>query len=514
MSPSRKVALCVNGEVYNHKQLEAALSAEGVDLQLKTGSDCEVILPLYEHKGPLATARSLDGMWSFIITDEENERFVIARDPIGLTPLYYGWASDGAIMVASELKAIEGVCERYEEFPPGHIYISDAEVPLQRYFKPVWCEPGYTPTAKPDLTELRTKFEAAVVKRLMCDVPYGVLVSGGLDSSLVAAIAARHAAKRVEDGGKSPAWFPRLHTFSIGIEGSPDLKMAREVADHIGSAHHEWVFTIDEGLNAVRDVIYHVETYDVTSIRASTPMFLLSRRIKAMGIKMVLSGEGADEMYGGYLYFHKAPGAKEFQEETVRKLQALHQYDCRRANKSTMAWGVEARTPFLDKDFLDFTMTMDASYKMIKGGKDVVEHDPRRKVEKYVLRKAFDTPEDPYLPDSVLWRQKEQFSDGVGYGWIDGLKDFAEESVTHLQMKSAAQRFVINPPTTKEGYLYREIYHSLFPSDSAAQTVPGGPTVACSTAKAVEWDAAFQAAAAQDPSGRAVGGVHVDAYAK
>ena len=507
----RTVSLCVNGEIYNHKQLKLDLDEGATEpYPYFTQSDCEVIIPLYERLNTIDVPRKLDGMYSFVITDTVNERIVIARDPIGITSLYYGWTKEGSLMVSSELKALEGVCERYEEFPPGHIYISDAPVPLQRYYTPVWWDEKYLPTTKPDLSILRNAFEKSVIKRLMCDVPYGVLLSGGLDSSLVASIAARHAAKRIEDDEKSAAWFPRLHSFSIGLRGSPDLIKAKEVADFLGTVHHSWEYTIQQGIDALKDVIYHIESYDVTTVRASTPMYLLSRRIKAMGIKMVLSGEGADEVFGGYLYFHKAPSAEEFHKETVRKIKALHSYDCLRAHKCTLAWGVEARVPFLDKQFLDIAMTMDASYKMVHNGSDAVENDPHRHIEKYIMRKAFDDLENPYLPADILWRQKEQFSDGVGYGWIDSLRDLAESKVSDAQMNAAQHRYPENTPQTKEAYFYRSIFHELFPSDSAVKTIPGGPSVACSTAAAVEWDPSFKSRA--DPSGRSVAGVHNDSY--
>jgi len=510
---SKTVSLCVNGEIYNHRELKKQLNDElGRSVYYSTESDCEIVIPLYENKTPFEMMSLLDGMYSFVITDSVNERVVIARDRLGITSLYYGWTSNGSLMVASEAKALENVCSRYEEFPPGHIFVSDAEPQLQRYYSPVWLDEKYLPTTLPNLVALRESFERAVVKRLMCDVPYGVLLSGGLDSSLVASIAARHAAKRVEDAEQSAAWFPRLHSFSIGLKGSPDLISAKQVAEFLGTVHHSWEYTIQQGLDALKDVIYHIETYDVTTIRASTPMYLLSRRIKAMGVKMVMSGEGADEVFGGYLYFHKAPSPSEFHAETVRKLSKLHYYDCLRANKSTMAWGVEARVPFLDKDFLEIAMNIDPSYKMIHNGSDCVPNDPRRHIEKYILRKAFDTPDSPYLPDEILWRQKEQFSDGVGYGWIDSLRNLAETQVSDVQFQAAPHLFPHNTPQTKEAFMYRSMFSDLFPSDSAQKTVPGGSTVACSTSAAIDWDPSFKNSA--DPSGRSVAGVHVSAYSK
>jgi len=519
---TRTVSLCVNGEIFNHRTLKAELDADRSEPHAyATNSDCEVIIALYEAycdrpEELTAMIRRLDGMFSFVLTDTEREAVLIARDPYGKTSLYYGRMEDGTLMVASEMKALEGVCASYEEFPPGCVYYSAWEEPLQPYFTPKWFEESYVPdvSAVPDLMQLRGLFDAAVKKRLMCDVPYGVLLSGGLDSSLVASIAAHYAANRVEDDSKSAAWFPRLHSFSIGLKGSPDLEKAQEVADFLGTVHHGFEYTIAQGIDALREVVYHLETYDITTIRASTPMYLLSRRIKAMGVKMVLSGEGADEVFGGYLYFHKAPNREEFQKETVRKIRALHSYDCLRANKSTMAWGVECRTPFLDDAFIEYAMTMDPAFKMIHRGASPAgcEDDPHRTMEKYVLRKAFEDLENPYLPEDVLWRQKEQFSDGVGYGWIDSLRDWAASQVSDEDLAGAADRFPYNTPSTKEGYYYRSLFAERFPSESAARTVPGGPSVACSTAAAIEWDASFKNNA--DPSGRAVSGVHVDSYNK
>jgi len=457
---------------------------------------------LYEKLGIKKTLEQLDGMFTFVIADEETGDFVAARDPIGITPCYYGHDSLGCMWISSEMKCINNVCHSFDEFPPGHYYDSTTKQFI-RYYQPVWWneETYLPPTSDLNLSAIRKGLEAAVAKRMMSDVPYGVLLSGGLDSSLTAGIASRYVKAHPEKG------ISKLNSFSIGLEGSPDLAAAKKVAEFLGTVHHGFVFTLQEGLDALTDVIYHLETYDVTSIRASTPMYLMSRKIKAMGIKMVLSGEGADEVYGGYLYFHKAPSKEEFHKETVRKLKDLHSFDCNRANKATSAWGLEARVPFLDRDFLDLSMTIDPRHKMI----DTSEHDSdgKRLMEKYIIRKAFDDKNDPYLPEEVLWRQKEQFSDGVGYGWIDRLKDYAEKIVSDESFRMAAKRFPINTPTTKEGYLYRQVYQKFFPQESAAVIIPGGPSVACSTATAAKWCAAWEGA--EDPSGRAVG-VHVDAY--
>jgi asparagine synthase (glutamine-hydrolysing) len=482
--------LAVNGEIYNHKQLEASLDPP---YPLRTASDCEVILPLYEREGA-AFLNRLSGIFAFVLHDRRNQTYLIARDPIGVCPLYYGRDAQGNLLVASELKAIHAACRTLESFPPGHYLMAGMDRPLP-YYQPTWRPYEAVADAPFDLATLRESLEAAVRRQLMCDVPYGVLVSGGLDSSVIAAITQRLAPNRIEDNGQSPAWWPRVHSFSIGLPGSPDLAAARRVAESLGTVHHGFEFTVQEGLDALKDVIYHIETYDVTSIRASTPMYLMARRIKAMGIKMVLSGEGADEVFGGYLYFHKAPGAQALHEETVRKLDALHQYDCLRANKSTAAWGIEARVPFLDREFLDTAMAFAPREKLVGPGR----------MEKHVLRQAF----DGYLPADILWRQKEQFSDGVGYAWIDSLKALAEARISDAQLAEAAYRFPWNPPPTKEGYLYREIFESHFPGEAAARTVPGGPSIACSTATAIAWDASFRLNA--DPSGRAVRGVHQSA---
>ena len=492
-SPDGKLALAANGEIYNHAGIRAELARS---YTFRTGSDCEVLLALYRECGGPDFLERLNGIFAFALYDEERDDFLIARDPVGVIPLYIGWDADGKVYCASELKALEGFCERYEPFPPGHYYLGSEGV-VQRWYKRGWKDydtlaaEGYSSPS-----ELRPALEAAVKRQLMSDVPYGVLLSGGLDSSVISAIAKKYAARRVETGGTQDAWWPQLHSFAVGLKGAPDLDKAREVARHIGTVHHEINYTIQEGLDAVRDVIYYTETYDVTTVRASTPMYLLARVIKSMGIKMVLSGEGADEIFGGYLYFHKAPSARAFHEETVRKLSRLHLYDCLRANKSLAAWGVEGRVPFLDRDFLDTAMRLDPAVKMCPG----------REMEKRVLREAF----ADMLPESVAWRQKEQFSDGVGYSWIDTLKRVAEESVTDAQMAGAAERFPINPPMCKEEYLYRSIFAEHFPSESAARCVPSVPSVACSTAEALAWDEAFKGA--NDPSGRAVAGVHNEAY--
>jgi asparagine synthase (glutamine-hydrolysing) len=490
-SKDGKLVLAVNGEIYNHREIRKRFESR---YEFTTQSDCEVILALYREKG-VDFLEDLNGIFAFALYDIENDRFMIGRDHIGIIPLYQGWDKDGAYYVASELKALEGYCSKIEEFLPGHYYYSLDDEP-RRWYERDWMEYENVKENRSDIEELRQALEDAVERQLMSDVPYGVLLSGGLDSSIISAIARKFAAKRIETGNREDAWWPRLHSFAIGLEGSPDLAAAKRVADHIGSIHHEIHFTVREGLDALRDVIYHIETYDVTTVRVSTPMYLLARYIRSMGVKMVLSGEGADEVFGGYLYFHKAPNAEEFHKETVRKLGKLHQYDCLRANKSLAAWGVEGRVPFLDKEFLDVAMRLNPKDKMAGNGK----------VEKYILRKAF----EDYLPREVAWRQKEQFSDGVGYNWIDTLKIIASETVTDEQMANVKYRFPINPPLTKEEYVYRSIYSELFPSDSAAQCVPSVPSVACSTPVALEWDEAFRKNA--DPSGRAVGSVHEMGY--
>ncbi|MBW5438037.1 asparagine synthase B [Bradyrhizobium canariense] len=481
-------ALAVNGEIYNHIALREKLRRPHA---WKTKSDCEIILYLYDEYGP-DLCKMLSGIFAFALFDETRQTYFLARDHIGIVPLYIGWGADGTTYVASEMKAIDGVCSTLQEFPPGHYYTS-TEKQFVKWYDPEWART--VPTEKVSLPKLRAALDAAVKQQLMCDVPYGVLISGGLDSSLIAAIAAQHRFKRIETGETEEAWWPRLHSFSVGLEGSPDMAFARKVAVHIGTVHHEIIFTIQEGLDALKDVILHLETFDVTSIRAGTPMYLMARKIKSMGIKMVLSGEGADEVFGGYLYFHKAPTARDFHEETVRKLFALSKYDCCRANKATAAWGIEARVPFLDKDFLDYAMSIDPADKMCPGNA----------IEKRILRGAF----RDLLPEEVLWRQKEQFSDGVGYAWIDGLKRRAEEKVSDQMMAQAAERFPQQTPTSKEGYLYRTLFDGLFTNPTASLTVPVGPSIACSTPTAFRWSQEF--AKMDDPSGRAVKGVHLHA---
>ena len=491
LSESGRQALAVNGEIYNHQDIRDRF--EG-NYEFRTQSDCEVILPLYLEKGT-EFLEELSGMYAFCLYDEEKDFWMMARDPIGIIPLYYGHDAHGQLFVASEMKALMDVCNQVHEFPPGHYWCSGLEEP-QTWYQRDWMEYESVEDAVTDRVALRQSLEDAVVSHLMTDVPYGVLLSGGLDSSITAALAAKHAEMRVEDHEEKPAWWPRLHSFAIGLEGSPDLAAAQKAADHIGTVHHGFTFTIQEGLDALEEVIYHLETYDVTTIRAATPMFLIARKIRAMGIKMVLSGEGADEIFGGYLYFHKAPNARAFHEETVRKLSRLHSYDCLRANKSMSAWGVEARVPFLDKEFLDVAMSINPADKMITGDR----------IEKQILREAF----SHLLPESIAWRQKEQFSDGVGYGWIDGVKEFTDEHVSDAEMARAGGRFPFNTPVSKEAYWFRSVFEQHFPLASAAQTVPGGPTVACSTPEAVLWDKELQEM--NDPSGRAMRAVHQDAY--
>ena len=492
-SPDRKQVLAVNGEIYNHREIRQRYAGQ---YEFQTGSDCEVILALYRDKG-IDFLEELNGIFAFALYDEERDEFLIARDPIGVIPLYIGYDSDGTLYCASELKALEGFCERYEPFLPGHYY-SSREGKMVRWYKREWTRYDAVKDNPASIFELREALEEAVRRQLMSDVPYGVLLSGGLDSSVISAIAKRFAARRVETDGQKEAWWPQLHSFAIGLRGAPDLAKAREVADYIGTVHHEINYTIQEGLDAVRDVIYYIETYDVTTVRASTPMYLLARVIKSMGIKMVLSGEGADEVFGGYLYFHKAPDARAFHEETVRKLSKLYLYDCLRANKALSAWGVEGRVPFLDKEFLDVAMRLNPRAKMCPG----------KTIEKRIVREAF----VDMVPDTVVWRQKEQFSDGVGYSWIDTLKAVTAQAVSDEQMQHAAERFPINPPQNKEEYYYRSIFEEYFPSESAARSVPSVPSVACSTAEALAWDASF--AHMNEPSGRAVAGVHEEAYEK
>ena len=535
-SPDRKQVLAVNGEIYNHQEIRRRYAGQ---YEFQTGSDCEVILALYREKG-INFLEDLNGIFAFVLYDEEHDEFLIARDPIGVIPLYIGYDSDGKVYVASELKALEGQCEKYEPFLPGHYYWSK-EPGMKRYYERDWFSYEAVKDNPSSVAAIRDGLTAAVKRQLMSDVPYGVLLSGGLDSSVISALAEKFSEHRIEDDSKTRAYWPRLHSFAVGLKGAPDLAKARLVANHIGTVHHEINYTIQEGLDAIRDVIYFIETYDVTTVRASTPMYLLARVIKSMGIKMVLSGEGADEIFGGYLYFHKAPTAQDFHEETVRKLSKLYLYDCLRANKSLSAWGVEGRVPFLDKDFLDIAMRTNPRAKMVKAhpsplkGRDVELHNSYDNsvpsgnqtspplegfllrqapfgrageawIEKQIVREAF----ADMLPAEVAWRQKEQFSDGVGYSWIDTLKQITAEAVTDEQMAHAVERFPINPPKNKEEYYYRSIFAEHFPSDSAARSVPSEASVACSTAVALEWDAAFRGL--NDPSGRAVKGVHESAY--
>ena len=501
-SPDGCQVLAVNGEIYNHKDIRQNFSGS---YEFQTGSDCEVILALYREMMAktseptsadiTAMIEQLSGIFAFALYDSERDTFLIARDPIGVIPLYIGYDKDGKVYVASELKALEGQCDSYEPFLPGHFYWSRTQK-MQRYYTRNWFSYDAVKDNGASVADVHDALEDAVKRQLMSDVPYGVLLSGGLDSSVISAIAEKYSANRIEEDCKSPAWWPRLHSFAVGLKGAPDLAKARLVAEHIGTVHHEINYTIQEGLDAIRDVIYFIETYDVTTVRASTPMYLLARVIKSMGIKMVLSGEGADEIFGGYLYFHKAPTARAFHEETVRKLSKLYLYDCLRANKSLSAWGVEGRVPFLDKEFLDVAMRLNPEAKMCPGNT----------MEKKIVREAF----ADMLPEEVAWRQKEQFSDGVGYSWIDTLKEITAAAVSDEQMEHAAERFPINPPRNKEEYYYRSIFAEHFPSDSAARSVPSVPSVACSTAEALAWDTAFKNM--NDPSGRAVAGVHEQAY--
>ncbi len=497
-SPDRHQVLAVNGEIYNHQDIRKSFAGQ---YEFQTGSDCEVILALYRQKG-IDFLEDISGIFAFALYDEERDAFLIARDPIGVIPLYIGYDDDGTVYVASELKALEGQCQRYEPFPPGHFLWSEKrevkseKLEVKRYYKRDWFDYDAVKDNDASSEDIRQALREAVRRQLMSDVPYGVLLSGGLDSSVISAVAERFSEMRIEDGSQTKAYWPRLHSFAVGLKGAPDLAKARMVADHIGTVHHEINYTIQEGLDAIRDVIYFIETYDVTTVRASTPMYLLARVIKSMGIKMVLSGEGADEIFGGYLYFHKAPSAKAFHEETVRKLSKLYLYDCLRANKSLSAWGVEGRVPFLDKEFLDVAMRTNPKAKMCSG----------KTIEKQIVREAF----SDMLPEEIVWRQKEQFSDGVGYSWIDTLKRITSEAVSDEQMAHAAERFPINPPKNKEEYYYRSIFAEHFPSESAARSVPSEASVACSTAIALEWDEAFKNM--NDPSGRAVKGVHEQAY--
>ena len=483
--------IAVNGEIYNHQNLKDSFAT---DYNFRTESDCEVILALYEKKG-INFLNDLNGIFAFALYDSSNDKYIIARDHMGIIPLYMGWDKDGIFYVSSELKSLEGVCDKIELFPPGH-YLESSSTDLKKWYNPEWVSYHHVKDSQTSIKAIHDSLSAAVKRQLMSDVPYGVLLSGGLDSSITSALAKKFASKRIESNDKQDAWWPQLHSFSVGLEDAPDLKAARIVADHIGTIHHEINFTVQEGIDAIRDVIYHLETYDITTIRASTPMYLIARAIKSLGIKMVLSGEGADELFGGYLYFHKAPNAKEFHEETVRKLDKLHQYDCLRANKSLAAWGIEGRVPFLDKEFIDVAMNINPEDKMIKNGR----------IEKWVLREAF----KDYLPESVLWRQKEQFSDGVGYSWIDSLKDLVSKEVSDHDLENASKIFSINTPRNKEEYYYRSIFSDHFSSDAAAKSVPSVPSVACSTPQALEWDEAFKNM--NDPSGRSISNIHNKSY--
>jgi asparagine synthase (glutamine-hydrolysing) len=489
-SADGNIVLAVNGEIYNHLELRRELKG----YKFLTNSDCEVILALYNEKGP-GFLNSLSGIFAFALYDIKNDAYLVARDHMGIVPLYMGWDKFGNFYVASELKSLEGICPKIESFPPGHyLYSKDGQV--KSWYNREWTDYEAVKDNVSSMPDLRKALENAVHRQLMSDVPYGVLLSGGLDSSVVSAIAMKFAKKRIETQDTKEAWWPRLHSFAVGLKGSPDLAASQKVAEHIGTVHHEVLFTLQEGLDALHDVIYHLETYDVTTVRASTPMYLMARAIKSMGVKMVLSGEGADEIFGGYLYFHKAPNPRAFHEETVRKLNKLHLYDCLRANKSLAAWGIEGRVPFLDIEFMDVAMRLNPADKMAKDGK----------MEKWILRKTF----EDYLPASIAWRQKEQFSDGVGYSWIDTLKSVVSEKVTDSQLSHAKFRFPINPPQSKEEYYYRSIFSEYFPSDSAASCVPSVPSVACSTPEALAWDKSFQNLI--DPSGRAVKSVHVEGY--
>ena len=490
-SDDKNLILAANGEIYNHQDLRAQL---GSNYAFQTNSDCEIILALYKEKG-VNFIDDLNGIFGFVLYDEVNDEYLIARDHMGIIPLYMGWDKHGTFYISSELKALDGVCNKIEIFPPGH-FMSSKDNKLVTWYDRDWMNFDYVKDNNTSIDDLQIALENAVHRQLMSDVPYGVLLSGGLDSSITSALAKKYSKNRIESNDVKSAWYPQLHSFAVGLKGSPDLIAAQKVADHIDSIHHEITFTVQEGLDAIRDVIYHLETYDVTTIRASTPMYLMARVIKSMGIKMVLSGEGADEIFGGYLYFHKAPDSKEFHEETVRKLDKLYQYDCLRANKSLAAWGIEGRVPFLDKEFIDVAMRINPKDKMITS----------KKMEKWVLRKSF----EKYLPESVAWRQKEQFSDGVGYDWIDSLKDLVNEKVSDDMFKNAKFTFPFQTPMSKEEYYYRSIFEDHFPSETSATTVPSVPSVACSTPIALEWDKAFKNL--NDPSGRSVSNVHNDSY--
>ena len=491
LSDDNTKAIAVNGEIYNHLELRDNFAK---DYKFKTDSDCEIILALYK-KNKYDFLNQLNGIFAFALYDSDNDTYFIARDHMGIIPLYIGWDEKGTLYVASELKSLEGVCSKIELFPPGH-YLESNKEGYVKWYNPEWVKFNNVSDAKTSISELHDSLSSAVKRQLMSDVPYGVLLSGGLDSSITSALAKRFSSKRIESGDTQDAWWPQLHSFSVGLEGSPDLKAAKVVSDHIGTIHHEIIFTIQEGIDALRDVIYHLETYDITTVRASTPMYLMARAIKSLGIKMVLSGEGADELFGGYLYFHKAPSAEEFHNETVRKLNKLHQYDCLRANKALAAWGIEGRVPFLDKEFIEVAMNINPKDKMIN----------KDRIEKWVIRKAF----EDYLPDEVLWRQKEQFSDGVGYSWIDSLKDLVSKEITDEEMELASKKYPINPPQNKEEYYYRRIFEEHFPSDAAAKSVPSVPSVACSSPEALKWDKSFQNQ--NDPSGRAISNVHKKSY--
>ena len=491
LSDDNNKAIAVNGEIYNHLELRDNFAK---DYRFRTDSDCEIILALYK-KNKYDFLNQLNGIFAFALYDSDNDTYFIARDHMGIIPLYIGWDEKGTLYVASELKSLEGVCTKIELFPPGH-YLESNKQDYVKWYNPEWVKFNNVSDATTSISELHDSLSSAVKRQLMSDVPYGVLLSGGLDSSITSALAKRFSSKRIESGDTQDAWWPQLHSFSVGLEGSPDLKAAKVVSDHIGTIHHEIIFSIQEGVDALRDVIYHLETYDITTVRASTPMYLMARAIKSLGIKMVLSGEGADELFGGYLYFHKAPSAEEFHNETVRKLNKLHQYDCLRANKALAAWGIEGRVPFLDKEFIEVAMNMNPKDKMIN----------KDRIEKWVIRKAF----EEYLPDEVLWRQKEQFSDGVGYSWIDSLKDLVAKEITDEQMESASKKYPINPPQNKEEYYYRRIFEEHFPSDAAAKSVPSVPSVACSSPEALKWDESFQNQ--NDPSGRAISNVHKKSY--
>ena len=491
MSKDGNLILSINGEIYNHQEIRTKYENS---YEFLTHSDCEVILPLYREKGP-AFLEDLNGIFAFALYDREKDLYLIARDHIGIVPLYTGRDQHGNLFVTSELKALEGVCNKIEEFLPGH-YLFSRDGAMTKWYQRDWINYDAVQNNITSISDLRNALENAVHRQLMSDVPYGVLLSGGLDSSIISAVAKKYAPKRIESGDKNDAWWPQLHSFAIGLDGSPDLAASCKVAQHIGTVHHEINFSLEEGLDAIRDVIYHIETYDVTTVRASTPMYLLARVIKSMGVKMVLTGEGADEVFGGYLYFHKAPNPQAFHEETVRKLSRLHLYDCLRANKSLAAWGVEGRVPFLDKEFLDVAMRINPAEKMVS----------KDRIEKWVLRKAF----EDYLPAEVAWRQKEQFSDGVGYNWIDTLRSMTSKEITDEQLANAKYRFPVNPPMSKEEYFYRSIFAEHFPSESAAKCVPSVPSVACSTAEALAWDSSFKNMV--DPSGRAVKSVHTDSY--